>query len=709
MLDVFPAPAVPVIRRTLKGKKGNREIVSKTLSGSLSHSGETAMWRNQSFSNHASENRSPASALTLSTIRSILAADDILRTKLSSYLDPRTSDIVDAVFPTETTLSFFKMLHGYLGSCRGQTIHQVMRDPSVIRKQLLYGFSKTLFDNVTVRRVADEWRTHSALFPYRQYDDRDMEEYLEIWSLSVKQSVLAVVTKTAQDILYKYASDETYCLYVDWLTTIGMVPIRDLRDNPSKQRDRANFINSTVLSNSGSSPLATQMLRESVVLLDRIIAALTLHQIPNSSEVRIDRSRGTGRLRAYMKESHDMRLHIYAEPLAYEDGNLLFVTPIAHLYSEILKHDSLCRHEKLCQLLNTYPVKAITTSRHEMNSKRIVEMMEKHDKTSDAKKSLIKFLLNISDSKSKIGIEDSVESFIQDITPSMVDQSRLLSTRAQQVRPGGQNVYQDQSATDRDLRDLFKKQIIKCLEEQIQSQMDEIEQLKLLNQAWERKAEEFKSMLSRYGHGTTQSSRGYVDNLNRLPVSEAIRQAQSIPFESLSVDDNRIVANSFFSQFVPSTDKSEQKLGNFWESEYMRTFRLRRNVTNQGTEDSITYSNYTVDRVLLPFVYGVLDLPHFEPIPEEYLFLSPNELVEAAYETSRLRQYVRFICNREAAKSRAFFLPTERPHPRDTVQEPHNHQLDHIAPQNTLDKIHRLRFRRNVQRDDDQRSHRVTQ
>lgn len=663
-----------------------------------------------------------------------------MRTKLSSYLDPRASEEVDILFPTERTWGFLRILHENGGSCRGQTIHQVLRDPSVFRKQLLYGLSKRLFDGVTVRRVTDEWRAHTAVFPYESYGEEDLLEYMDIWALSIKHSVKAAVTRAVQGILYRYVSDEDYCLYVDWLSTLGVVPIQDAADTAQREKDRAAFLNDAILGALGSSPLANEIVAANRAALDAVILSLTSHAVPNSRDVIVERSRKRGDFRGRLGQAR-LRVYAHCEPLAYEGGRLTYTTPVAHLYAEVRRHAALCRHQKICQLLNTHPVKTVTTSRHELSSKRIVELMEKHDKGSDAKKSIVKFLLNLSESKSKIGIEDSVESFIQDLTPSiMLDQSKLLPQRAQAparppyLAPGAHDYAE---SADRDVRDLFKRQIIKCLEEQIESQMEEIQELKLLNQTWERKAEELRGVVARYGHDAARAGLDAADDdLDGVPVAEAVRRVRAVPFDGVSVDDNRVVANSFFSQFIPDTDRSEERLGLLWEQEYMRTFKLRRNVTNQGDEESITYSNYTIDRVLTPFFYNVLELPYLEPVSEEYLFLSPDELVEAAYESSRLKQYVRFVCVRELARVRRLAAsaaaarvageaaaPYQKPQEqhRGGQQRPQQHQPPHrrdggggattslppsapgAANAAVASKLDRLRSSRNVQRADDPR------
>lgn len=662
-----------------------------------------------------------------------------MRTKLSSYLlNPREPDVEDVIFPTETTLTFFRILHGAFGSCRGQTIHQVLRDPCVLRKQLLYGLCKRVFNAVTVRQIVSEWKSHTALYPAPSHTEFEFMEYVDTWSCSLSGVIKSAVSAVIEEVLYHFLSEKEYGAYVDWLATVGVVPVAEQRDTLHREQERARFVSAAIHEYGSASALAEQMLRQTSEALRQVAKSLSCVNVPNCAEVSVRRSRKAETVRAF-KHDKEIRVYVHSDPLAYEEGRLLYTTPIAHLFAEIVRYDALCRHRKVCQLLNTFPVKAITTSRHEMNNKRIVELMERHDKTTDAKKSIIKFLLNISDSKSRIGIEDSVESFIQDLTPSIVDQSRLMPLRnaagGYGYGPAGINgsaAGVAQASADRDVRDLFRKQIIKCLEEQIETQMDEIKGLKMLNQAWEKKTDELKSIISRFGRGAHTTSRAVAerrdDYLNCAPVLDAVKQAHAVPFEPLAVDDNTLVANSFFSQFVPDTEGAEGALGTFWESEYLRFFKLRKVFTNQGTEESVSYSNYTIERVLTPFIKRVLSVPHLDPVPEECLFLSFSEVVDIALRESKAAQYIRFVCDRETARNRqkyqqqTQFLALRDPvssqkvhaplHIRDPDPRFHPYRGPHLtersewyAPRDRFsdDKLQRLRAGRNVQHNDDAR------
>lgn len=576
-----------------------------------------------------------------------------------SYLDPRPEDAADAVFPTEASSRLFSMVHGVRGACRGQTIHQTLRDPSIFRKQLLYSLSRFVLNGASLRHVSSLWRHQQEIFlpPGEEYDDsEEYREYFDTWSAAVRQSTTETVSVAVERLIYRHAADDRYCRYVDWISTVGIVPVVDRSFDARASRDAIDTTENMFVRAFEACPVLDVTDPHVLPTVRKCLAALILTDVPNSPEIRIHRVRKDGRLEGF-DGPRRIRLHVHAEPLTVETGTIIYTTPVAHVRYEILRHAELCRHRKICQLLNTFPVKAITSSRHELNTKRIVELMEKRDKAVDAKTSIIKFLLNVSDSKSKVGLEDSVESFLQDLTPS-VDQSRLLPTRS------AASGYSSEPPTQ-DVRELFRRQVIRCLEEQIQDHVDEIQNLKTLNRTWENKARELKETLDRYA----SEFRGLGDpsDIETAATLDAVNQVNALPFHTLPIEDNRLVANSFFSQFVPETTGSDGRLSALWEDEYFRSFKFRKNVTNQGQEESLSYSNYTIERVLLPFVTSVLGVPLLDPIPEEYLSLSFREIVDVVYEDSRLNRHIGFLRSRELVRRRRALadgvLRRRSPHP----------------------------------------------
>lgn len=519
--------------------------------------------------------------------------------------------------------------------------------------------TRFLLNAINIGDISTAWTAHRQRFVHTDDGEIVMEQF-EIWSEALKHTLVDTVSSILEKFIFTHAGDDRYCRYVDWITSIGIVPIVEIQ---TAERMRSiDIVQRTLVSDI----LSCQLLgRLDVVLISRLrncVHSIMSHDIPNVPDIRIHRLRTNGAIECFAGKRR-LNRYVYAEPMVLEEGNLILTTPLARIRYERMRHTQIRTHRKLCQLLNTHPVKIVTTSRHEMNTKRIIELMEKRDRNVDAKTSIVKFLLNVSDSKSKIGLDDSIESFLQDLTPS-VDQNRLMPTRAPIPQPTSS------SSGTQDIRELFRRQVIRCLEDQIQDHVEEIENLKLLNKTWEGKTRELRDALDRYesegrrSHGPPSSDLQTTDTLN------ALRRAQTVGTTPVTIDDNRLVANSFFSQFVPDEHESEDRLSKLWENEYHRCFRFRRNVNNQGAEDSISYSNYTLERVLLPFLTSVLNFPVLDPIPEEYLFLSLSELADVVYETSRFQRYVDFIRYRETIRNALYTEPPDIVHTQAQPSKP---------------------------------------
>lgn len=541
-----------------------------------------------------------------------------------SYL-PLNNEDNDILFPSIKTIKFIEMLHGKKEFFKGQSIHSVLRDSAVFKKQMFYTLSHTLLNSISIQQINAEWQRHLKAFPFRS-KGMSFQEYFNIWYYAIKQVILEGILQTINYILQNLDND-IYNKYIDWICTIGITPIVTLPKNK---------VTLTPLAKSISSRLIQEIIRNKQNFLLHILTQISSTSIADFTNINIYRNKSDGNITC-LSNNKELEYFVYSAPY-FINNQLLFTTPLAHLYSELNKHENLHRHRKMCQLLNTFPIKVLTTSKNSVDNKKILELIEREEKTSDAKKSLIKFLLNLSDSKSKIGITDSIEGFLQDITPSIIDQNKLLISKGNLQRRGQDN-------NDRDIRDIFKKQIIKCMEEQIQSQLDEIETLKTANRLFENKIKDMHSLINL--SETSKHDFTLDSDIESLSLAKALNKVQSLPFTSVSIDDTRAVANSFFSQYIPDIEYADKKIDQLWETEYTRTFRLRKNVNNQGQEDSISYSNYTLELLLIPFMKHVLKLRHFELLPEEFLFLSLKEIMLAVYSNCKIKHYLRLIYIRQ--------------------------------------------------------------
>lgn len=506
-----------------------------------------------------------------------------------------------------------------------QSIHQILRDPTVMKKQLFFSLCGELLNNISVGQLYTEWREHIRSFPFRG-KGLSFEDYVITWANALKKFILQNIMNLLNDIIHMVDTNN-YIKYIDWITTIGIVPIK----NTNKI-----YIDKAVHSTITSSKLLSTIYTNNFNFLQHLLLQIHNIEIPNFYTTVIFKNLKTENIECYCKNKK-ISTFIFNEPIFLD--KFIFTTPVGHLYKEIIKHDSLRRHIKLCQLLNTFPVKVVSSSRVDFDNKKIMELIEKEEKNTDAKKSLMKFLLNLSNSKTKIGIQDSIESFLQDLTPSIIDHDKLL--------PGkGIISGKPSSNTDTDIKEIFKKQVIKCMEEQIETQINEINTLKDANKLFESKIRDLKNILQ-----SMDTVNAYDVSLDReldtVPLATALNTVYNIPFKSVQIEGDKTVNNSFISQYVPNVEYSDKRLSKLWEIEYNKTYHLRKNMNNQGIEESTTYSNYTIDLLLTPFLTKVLKIPTLNTITEEILFLSYSEILQAVYEQSKIKEYLRLICNRE--------------------------------------------------------------
>ncbi|ANC96534.1 capsid portal protein [macacine betaherpesvirus 9] len=585
------------------------------------------MLRYQSSGKGVSKQRSDKAA-TFSTINSILEADDMLRRNFVSYL-PGNKDNIDIFFPSSKTFKFVELLHGNKEFFKGQSIHSVLRDATVIKKQLFYTLARMLLNSISIQQINVEWKRHIKLFPFRK-KGISFQEYFNIWYYAIKQLILDEILETINYIIQNFDND-IFNKYIDWVCTIGIVPFANVRKNKTSLAPLIRSLSSTLIQD---------IINNKQAFLTHVLIQISSTVVPDFNEITIAFQQKN--IICLFKNQKIEHL-IYSAPYQINDQKL-FTTPVAHLYAEINKYENLQKHRKMCQLLNTFPIKVLTTSKNNIDNKKILELIEKEEKNTDAKKSLIKFLLNLSDSKSKIGITDSIEGFLQEITPSIIDHNKLLLNKGNVLRRGQEN--------DRDVRDVFKRQIIKCMEEQIQSQVDEIEALKAANRVFETKIKDLQSIVN--VSDNTKHDFMLDADIESLSLAKALNKVQSLPFTSVSIEDTRTVANSFFSQYIPDIEYADKKINQLWETEYIRTFRLRRNVNNQGQEDSISYSNYTLELLIIPFMKYILKIKNFELLPEEFLFLSLKEILTALYSDCKIKQYLRLIYLREINETSQF-------------------------------------------------------
>ncbi|ALM26024.1 portal protein [Proboscivirus elephantidbeta4] len=542
------------------------------------------------------------------------------------------------IFPRACTTRFVRLLHGTQGYIYGKTIHMALRDGQYIKKQLTYTMGVKMLNAITLRAVLEYWsectRSNDMLDSYEL-----SVHYLDMWAASLKTAILTDMTH-----IIKYCiehAEYNYELYVDWLSTVGLVPFayrkkKRGRKGAAEQRS-AEF---DLAAECNLHPFTTSILPSFSDFLRKIHDNFANVRVCNFANVCIYLQ--DEQFYAFLEDKL-VNLAVVKQPILI-GSEIIFCTPIQHLHYELRRFDQLRAHRKMCQLLNTNPVKVVTTGREYLDKKRIVELLERQDKPLDAKSSIIKFLLNMSDSKSRIGIDDSIETFMQEVTPSIIDQRRLFpSSHHHQHRampaPGGVAPPPPPPLGNRDVRDVFRKQIIRCLEQEIKDQAVELQALRDINDAQHGEIVDLKILANKYRREVPESQ----PNLDIEDTQVGLDSVAPRAYREVEVLERKHIANSFFSQYVPDINHEENRLNKIFEQEYLRTFHLKKKFNYQGQDDSIVYSSETVDLVVIPYLTEIYPVDDIVVIPTELLHVTESDILSIIYDEGMVPKFIEFI------------------------------------------------------------------
>ncbi|UVZ34407.1 portal protein [Elephant endotheliotropic herpesvirus 3B] len=539
------------------------------------------------------------------------------------------------IFPRACTTRFVRLLHGTQGYIYGKTIHMALRDGQYIKKQLTYTMGVKMLNAITLRAVLEYWsectRSNDMLDSYEL-----SVHYLNMWAASLKTAILTDMTH-----IIKYCiehAEYNYELYVDWLSTVGLVPFayrKKKRGRKGAAEQRSAEFDLTAECN--LHPFTTSILPSFSDFLRKIHDNFANVRVCNFANVCIYLQ--DEQFYAFLEDKL-VNLAVVKQPILI-GSEIIFCTPIQHLHYELRRFDQLRAHRKMCQLLNTNPVKVVTTGRDYLDKKRIVELLERQDKPLDAKSSIIKFLLNMSDSKSRIGIDDSIETFMQEVTPSIIDQRRLFPSH-RLVAPGGVVPPQQQPPPplgNRDVRDVFRKQIIRCLEQEIKDQAAELQALRDINDAQQGEIVDLKILANKYRREVPESQ----PNLDIEDTQVGLDSVAPRAYREVEVLERKHIANSFFSQYVPDINHEENRLNKIFEQEYLRTFHLKKKFNYQGQDDSIVYSSETVDLVVIPYLTEIYPVDDIVVIPTDLLHVTESDILSIIYDEGMVPKFIEFI------------------------------------------------------------------
>ncbi|AAO12346.1 capsid protein [Porcine lymphotropic herpesvirus 3] len=538
------------------------------------------------------------------------------------------------VHPSKQSVRLFEILQGKYSYVTGQTLYNAVRNPGVFFRQLFIYLYKTALASCTYDDVLLDWTRYESSVRKRwsreQYDDYAFRiSTFQSWYSTMKMTVDELVVKNMNFILHS-KSILSYERYVDWVMTLGIVPIVR-KGIDRKVADRIKTCLRKDLSFFSQNNKSLTSILESMKLdLLFLLEKLTSVYIPSFLEVTVeyDPIRGT-----YSGTYQNKQVDVEVVNLpTIGSGQFFFDSPLQRMYESIMACHRATEHAKICQLLNTGPLKAIVSSSCANVYKDILNHLEESGKKSDPKKELMQLLIKLAENKTVNGVSDVVEDFVSDVSQKMVDRTKLFGDNTAETTFDG-------------LKKQVSNNIFRCLTHQINEQFDTIHKLEEEREFFIRKINQIENQLSQVSDETRQGCPSVSEGPFNLLTMDTMTALSGLQYSGTHLTSSQIpkgqsVVNSFYSQYVPPFRELIKDLTNLWEHEIIQSFKLAPVVDNQGQRLCVRYTQDTISILLGPFTYMIAGLNDMELLRDSYSDLNFLEITEYLYSVSRLAIYI---------------------------------------------------------------------
>ncbi|AMA67399.1 capsid portal protein [Vespertilionid gammaherpesvirus 1] len=533
------------------------------------------------------------------------------------------------VHPTKSSVHLFEILQGKYSYVKGQTLHSSLRNPGVFSRQLFVHLYKTALSTCSYDEVISDWQKFENGIKAR-WDDTMFEKEtfkkstFQSWVETMKMTLDQLLLNNIYHILHT-RTNLSYERYVDWVVAVGIVPVFHTKpDSDLVQRMTSKFSESFKFNPNQYKTMKT-ILTSFTLELTSVIETLTSIYIPDFSEVTIYFNQETTSYYG-VYNSKKIDVEIINRPFIFNE-NITFDSPVQRLCQNIMSCFRTTEHAKLCQLLNTAPMKAIVGNTSTNLYKDILAHLEQSSQKTDPRREMLQLLIKLAENKTVSGVTDVVEDFVTDVSQNIIDKNKIFGTNAESTTQG--------------LKKQVAGSVFKCLTNQINEQFDTIHQLEKERDLFVKKMQLLESHLS---HCQNEDKKD-VNMQSSLLTSDTLKSLTDISNSSLKLSSSTInkgetVMNSFLTQYVPPFREVTKDLTSLWESEVFETFRLTPVVDNQGQRLYVKYTQDTVSVLLGPFTYIITKLYGMELITDVYSSLSLNEIAECLYKASRLNVYI---------------------------------------------------------------------
>ncbi|AAG27229.1 virion protein [Cercopithecine alphaherpesvirus 9] len=595
------------------------------------------------------------------------------------------------IHPSPKTCLFRKILAGDFGYTDGQGMYSAVRSTESIVRQVQATVLLNALNATRYEDVLGDWKYHVKQCGLRALQVAEKYGLCgETEAVRVADQVFVTWQQTLQASLLDFIRNITSCLYssglngrvgftkyVDWIACLGIVPIiRKEQMQPHLKTFSKDLIKCT-----HEAVGLTNRLRvaDAVVAQGKSVVYSLTNLMHNVAIMDYDRTeiyynhnkRTLACFDAVTKECGECL--VIWPPITTGDG-VLFDSPLQRISGEVLTCYTLREHARLCQILNTAPLRILIGRRTEDNTtsgKTVDRILGENDTTraGSAASRLVKLIINMKNMRHVGDITETVRSYLEESGSHILDGMASVDTSQPGFGSTSTSMQTGLGPGTNQMQSAFKTSVVNSingmLEGYVNNLFKTIEHLKdvnsNLNERLSKKEGELKQLQEKNVCGNTQ---GNVKSSETYPcVSHEIIDVSG------RMGEESYVANSFQSRYIPPYNDDLERLSGLWKQELVRCFKLNRINNNQGQEVSVSYSNASILLLIAPYFSSVLRANFGFLVTQTDVNRSEEELCQNLFKKTRMEAYLTQIKILYKTEVRANVIKLYQ-RPRDVYKKP---------------------------------------
>ncbi|AIL02973.1 capsid portal protein [Equid alphaherpesvirus 3] len=577
------------------------------------------------------------------------------------------------IHPTPKTMLFKEILMGELGYTEGQGVYNSIRSTEAAIRQIQTTILTNTLNATRYEDLARDWQAHLS---GRGVSAEDIAArygmFNEAEAVRVAEQMFATWHRTLQMALLDFIRSITACFsasepdgtasfakYIDWIACLGLIPLQRLKREPGSavhpklwrrpppdapppescvdERDLA-----------GKLHVANSLLREGLEAVVELAKCTAGVAIMDYDRVNIF-YHYTRREVAVIDPTTGKRGEclVLWQPI-WRDGTVIFDSPLQRIYGEVCGCHALREHAKLCQMLNTVPVKILVGKKPDEDrgpgwaSKAVDKMLGEGEEahSSSAAARLVKLIVNMKGMRHIGDITETVRSYLDETSDHLLGGSQVDTSL-----PGFGQSGRPRAAGAQPVQDAFRASVVNgingMLEGYVNNLFKTIEELRVGNSSLLEQLRAREGELARARERLVQASQAAADGGGRACEAAADGLGHEVIDIRGIMGDDAYVANSFQSRYIPPYAADLERLSRLWEQELIRCFKMSRITNNQGQEISVSYSNSSISLLLAPYFFSILRARHLGfLITHQEAYRSEEELCAAVFKKTRLEAYL---------------------------------------------------------------------